>query len=69
MELQKLTEACWILQSYHPGNDDYWNVAADHDEIYLPGLPPHQMTDDDVLMLNVLGWEWVEAYDAWRHYL
>lgn len=68
MNILDLLEGCTILASYHPGNDDYWNVAAEHDEMWLPGLPPEEMKPKDVERLEELLFDWAPEYDSWRHY-
>ena len=41
-------------------------IAAEHDEIYIPGPPPERLTPEEAKRLEELGAEWEEEYNSWH---
>lgn len=67
MDIHELYRGVEILDRYRP-EGDYWNVASEHDELFLPGLPPEEMDPRDVKDLEALGYTYMTEFTSWQHY-
>lgn len=65
MTFRELARGVVIFDRYVEADD---TVATGHDELFVCGVAPDDMSPDDVATLKELGWHWGEE-DCWSHTL
>lgn len=66
--VQRVSHGLKILESYL-SRDNPGGISAEHDVIYMQGIPDEALGRDDKKMLGDLGWRWDEDVEAWRIYV
>lgn len=59
--MQRLSDALKVLLKYAPDGD----VCAEHDEIYLTGPSPSDISGDDAKELERVRCRWDASTDSW----
>jgi hypothetical protein len=64
MTLNQLIRGAQLL-----GTDmDSHDVCCEHDQIYIFGTAPDELSVEASRELETLGWFWDEETDSWSHY-
>jgi hypothetical protein len=66
VNLRRLIEVCTILDSYKAPGDHSGDVCAEHDEIYLNGPAPEDMSAEHRSVLKDLGADYDERVGSWQ---
>jgi hypothetical protein len=64
--LHLIVEGLNILLKYDHNKDAH--LQPEHDEIYIGGPPPKQMSPEDAARLSELNFSFDEAYDCWHRF-
>ena len=47
---------------------DLCDVCAEHDELNIGGVPPEDLTDKELAILDEANWHWTAKHETWTHY-
>jgi hypothetical protein len=64
--MRQVLEGLKIISKYTPEKSFF---AAAHDEIWAACIPPEDMSPNDVVRMDELGWSYEVPRRAWRKYV
>ena len=62
LRVNRIFEGLKIIEKYQPNFDTY----AEHDTIYIGSYNPDEMTEQERVKMEELGW--FEGEDSWQHF-
>lgn len=63
--MEQLIEALQIFLKYH---NEEWPTHCEHDTLMIMGISEEEVSAEDRVRLDELGFFWSDSYDCWASY-